>query len=169
MDFKSMLFIFAVFTLLLLYGCTSTVEIQDPNQTNSTITENVLNNTAKNNTQNSEPKTQDSTDKYDFSPVYTQDGKLIVYFFHAPHCPACKSIAPKVEDIGYRYQNWTEWRGFNINIDKDREIYFQFYNDFNLTPERSGTPMILVNGTILWGQYEINDSLEKIINQSIIK
>jgi thiol-disulfide isomerase/thioredoxin len=122
------------------------------------------------NTTNSTSNQSENTSKkqgYDFSPVYSQDGKLIVYFFHAPHCHACQSIAPKVEDIGYRYQKWTEWRGFNINIDKDRVVYFQFSRDFNLTPERSGTPMILVNRTILWGQYEINDSLEQIINGSI--
>jgi thiol-disulfide isomerase/thioredoxin len=108
----------------------------------------------------------DST-AYNFSPVYSGDGKLIVYFFHMPQCPACKSIRPKVEDLGLRYQNWTEWRGFNINIDDDREIYFQFVKEFNIRPERSGVPMIMVNQTILWGKYEINDSLEQIINGSI--
>ena len=171
MGFRFPVLIVVSVALLLLSGCMGTAENTDPNTTDQLITDNATNNTIINNTidtiQNNSENISTDLGKYDFSPVYNSENKLIIYFFHYPHCPACKSIAPKVEEIGYKYQNWTEWKGFNINIDQDRAIYFQFYDYFNLTPERSGTPMILVNNTILWGQYEINNSLEKIINGSI--
>jgi len=104
---------------------------------------------------------------YDFSETHTKDGKLIVYFFHSPTCNSCKAIYPEVERIAKQYWNQTEWIDFDLNVPDDKNRYFQFYRQFNVTPERSGTPTILVNGTVLWGRYEINDSLEGIINASI--
>lgn len=160
----------ACLAFLLLHGCISDASTIQQNVTNQTTEQIVLDNSSQNSANATMDQTGNSTEEkqgFDFSPLYNEKGKLIVYFFHAPRCPACQSIQPKVEDIGFRYQNWTEWKGFNLDVEKDRQVYFQFYNDFNLSPERSGTPMILVNNTILWGQYEINDSLEQIINGSI--
>ena len=170
MNLSSRAIFIACFSFLLLFGCLDSGENVQINESNKTINqsnENQSNLGTANSTINKIENSSIKNESYDFSPVFTNDGKLIIYFFHAPHCPACKSIQSKVEDIGFRYQNWTEWKGFNINIDSDRDVYFQFYNEFNLTPERSGTPMILVNNSILWGQCEINDSLGTIINESI--
>ena len=105
---------------------------------------------------------------YDFSPVQTQDGKLIVYFFHSPKCNSCKAIYPEVERIAKTYWNQTEWIDFDLTNPEDRVRYSQFYTQYNITSNRSGTPTILVNNTVLWGRYEINDSLEGIINGSVI-
>ena len=106
---------------------------------------------------------------YDFSATHTTGGKLIVYFFHSTNCNSCKAIYPEVERIAKQYSNQTEWIDFNLILPDDKTRYFQFYEQFNITPERSGTPTILVNNTVLWGRYEINDSLEGIINSSIIQ
>ena len=107
------------------------------------------------------------TAEYDFSPVRNVDGKLIVYFFYSPNCPSCKAILSDVERIAKHYWNETDWRDFDLTVSKKKEQYFQFYKQYNLTWNRSGTPMILVNGTVLWGRYEINDSLERMITETI--
>ena len=109
-----------------------------------------------------------SSSKFDFSPVYSDGGKLIIYFFYSPGCSSCKAVSPEIERIGKEYENVTEWRGFDINFPEDRDRYLQFYKEYNISPSRAGVPMIMVNKTILWGRYEINDSLERIINGSIL-
>jgi len=159
--------------LLLIAGCTSNNSVGNPNESangstsNSTL-ENIANaslNSPLNSTQNQTAELNDS--EYDFSRVYSDNGKLIVYFFYSAGCNACKAIGPYVESMGKKYENQTEWRGFNIDIKSDREIYYQFYRKMSLNQSRAGVPIMLINNTILWGRYEINDSLEQVINGSI--
>ena len=103
----------------------------------------------------------------DLHKVYSDDGKLIVYYFYSHTCPKCKAIEPFVESIAKHYANVTQWQSFDINNKDDRATYFRFFKEFNLTQNRSGVPAILVNNTVLWGRFEINDSLEQEINGSL--
>jgi len=161
--------------VLLIFGCTSDNNANNANETtnasesNSTIASNtnvtIAENSSLDNVQN-QSATFNGSD-YDFSKVHSDDGKLVVYFFYSANCNACKSIGPYVESIGKKYENQTEWRGFNIDIKSDREIYYQFYRKMNLNQSRAGVPIMLINNTILWGRYEINDSLEQVIKSSI--
>jgi thiol-disulfide isomerase/thioredoxin len=139
---------------------------------NNTIIQNTTNQitNSSNSTKIPDPlseQTNESSEAYNFSRIYTEDGRLIIYFFYLPSCPSCKAVASEVERIGKKYEKSTEWHGFNIQFQKERDSYQQFYKEFNLTSERSGVPTLLVNGTILWGQFEIRDNLEKIINSSL--
>lgn len=161
--------------LLLIAGCTSNNDATHTNETtnasasNSTIAS-TTNVTIAENSSLDGAQNQSGTfngSDYDFSRVHSDDGKLVVYFFYSANCNACKSIGPYVESIGKKYENQTEWRGFNIDIKSDREIYFQFYRKMSLNQSRAGVPIMLINNTILWGRYEINDSLENVINGSI--
>lgn len=104
---------------------------------------------------------------YDFSRAYSGEGRLTVYFFYSSHCQSCKSIEPYVESIGRKYENATEWEGFDIDTGYGRDGYLQFFKDFNVSQNRAGVPTIMANRTVLWGIYEINDSLERIINASV--
>ncbi len=104
----------------------------------------------------------------DFDKVYSGDGKLMVYFFYSSTCEKCKIIAPFVAGIAEQYGNVTEWQDYDINGAQGRSAYFSFFKQMNLDQDRSGVPTILVNDTVLVGIYEINDSLEQIINGSII-
>jgi thiol-disulfide isomerase/thioredoxin len=108
-----------------------------------------------------------TNDSIDFHKAYSDDGKLMVYFFYSRTCKSCQAIGPYVESIGRKYGNLTEWHSFDIYVIGDRLEYLRFFKEFNLPQNRSGTPTILVNNTVLWGRYEINGTLEKIINGSI--
>jgi len=161
--------------VLLIFGCTSNNEAAHTNETtnasasNSTIASTTNVTIAENSSLDSAQDQSASVNgsNYDFSKVYSDDGKIVVYFFYSANCNACKSIGPYVEGIGKKYENQTEWRGFNIDIKSDKEIYYQFYRKMSLNQSRAGVPIMLINNTILWGRYEINDSLEQVINGSI--
>jgi len=103
----------------------------------------------------------------DFSKVYSGDGKLMVYFFYSSTCPKCKEIEPFVTAVAGQYGNVTDWQDYDINGAQGRSAYFSFFKQMDLPQNRSGVPTILVNDTVLVGIYEINDSLEQIINGSV--
>ncbi len=152
--------------VMLLAGCTE--QAQSPQQ-NSTGAGTGTNGTVPQNQNPNPPAYYDNatgaadSSGIDFHKEYSDDGKLMVYFFYSPSCPSCKAIRPFVESIGANYSNVTEWHGFDLTKKADRDEYFRFFKEFNLPQSRSGTPTILVANTVLWGRYEINDSLEKLI------
>jgi thiol-disulfide isomerase/thioredoxin len=169
--------LFLCLSLLLLAGCTSQFQQPAPPANVSTplhpgITAQIPSQNISNTAQNqaafnisSNPTQENKT--YNFSPVYSSDGKLMVYFFYSSTCPSCRAVGPYVEYIGKKYENQTEWQGYDIDTGYGRDAYLQYYKDFNISQARAGVPAIIVNNTVLWGRYEINDSLEMLINGSL--
>lgn len=155
----------ATLFIVLLFGCTSKQINQDNSSINSTNT--TINKSLTQNNTTITNKTIVQNKVNNFSRTHTDDGKLIIYFFYLPTCPSCQAVSTHVETIGKKYEKKTKWEGYDINFDDAHAAYQQFYNEYNLTPNRSGVPTMLVNNTVLWGQFEIRDNLEKIIKNEI--
>lgn len=101
--------------------------------------------------------------KFEFSNTTTHDGKLIVYYFFSPTCPACKALQPEVDRLKAKYGN-IEWVEYDITTENGAYAYQAFAVQHNLSSTQRLVPQILVNGTIITDRFNINKSIEGIIS-----
>ena len=156
---RNYIIIALLLAFVLIAGCTTPASGQQAN--NSTAQASPATNASSNATLGT------ANQSIDFHKVYSDDGRLMVYFFYSRSCKSCKAIGPYVESIGKNYSSVTEWHGFDINTQDGRAEYLRFFKELNLPQNRSGVPTIFVNNTLLWGRYEINGTLEKIISGAV--
>jgi thiol-disulfide isomerase/thioredoxin len=159
--------IFAILAILLL-GCTEqkaeaqapiekAPEIPQPERVstaNITVTREVTN-VLTADTKFPEPP------KFNFSKT-TADGRLIAYYFFSPHCEASVAIRPEIDRLESKYPE-VDWKEYDITTQNGTMAYVQFAERYNLSAEKRLVPQVLVNGTIITDRFNINESLEGII------
>lgn len=100
---------------------------------------------------------------YGFADVASENGSLIVYYFHSSGCGACKALAPEIERLEADYPDVTFIR-YDLADVGGSAAYRAFAEEKNLSTDRMLVPQVLVNGTIITDRFSINDSLEGIIS-----
>jgi thiol-disulfide isomerase/thioredoxin len=103
--------------------------------------------------------------EYDFSPTHDREGRLIVYFFFSPRCSASRAIIPEIDILESEYPDALFLR-YNLSMDNGSEAYRQFAEQHNLSNDEMYVPQVLVNSTIITDRFEINESLEGLLNSS---
>ena len=100
--------------------------------------------------------------KFDFSNKTTEDGRLIVYYFMSSGCGACKELQPEIDRLMGKYTK-LEWHIHDIVTQNGTIAYTQFADQYELSPDKRLVPQVLVNGSIITDRFNINNSLEGII------
>jgi len=100
--------------------------------------------------------------EYDFSNRTTADGRLIVYFFYSPYCSASKAIRPEIDKLEQRYQN-VSWNEYDITTANGSVAYSNFASQKNLGAKERFVPQVLVDGRVITDRFNINNTLEDVI------
>ncbi|MEW6723139.1 MAG: thioredoxin family protein [Candidatus Micrarchaeota archaeon] len=100
--------------------------------------------------------------EFDFSGVRNGEGKLIVNFFYSPYCVASQAIMPEIDRLEGAYPG-AEFRRFDISTQNGTWAYLDFAEQFNLSSEKRLVPQVLVDGKIITDRFNINESLEGIL------
>ncbi len=101
--------------------------------------------------------------EFDFSEITNGSGALIVYYFYAPYCSACKALAPEVERLESDHPE-VEWRKYDITSQNGTYAYQDFANQTGLNQSQRMVPQALVNGTVITDRFNINRTLGGIIS-----
>jgi thiol-disulfide isomerase/thioredoxin len=99
---------------------------------------------------------------YDFSNRTTADGRLIVYFFYSPYCSACKATIPEVDRLEQKYQN-VSWEEYDITTQNGSKAYLDYASQMNLSAKERYVPQVLVDGRVITDRFNINSTLESVI------
>ena len=99
---------------------------------------------------------------YDFSNMTTEDGRLIVYYFHSSACSACKALRPDIDRLEAKYPD-VLWLEYDLVDDEGHNAYNQFAAQRNLTTQQMYVPQVLVDDTVITDIFNINQSLEGLI------
>lgn len=128
-------------------------EAEGQNQTTSLPAANVTNDSMTANT---------SLQEYNFTNVTTGGGRLIIYYFHSTGCVASKALNPEVDRLELEYPEALFLR-YDIATQNGSSAYNGFAEQYNLSTDKRLVPQVLVNGTIITDRFNINESLENII------
>lgn len=101
--------------------------------------------------------------KFEF-PDTNAAGKPVVYYFFSPHCEASIAIRPEIDRLEAKYSGM-EWKEFDITTQNGTIAYVQFAEQHNLSTEKRLVPQVLVNGTIITDRFNINESLEGVLQK----
>lgn len=99
---------------------------------------------------------------YDFSNMTTEDGRLIVYYFHSSACSACKALRSDIDRLEAKYPD-VLWLEYDLVDDEGHNAYNQFAAQRNLTTQQMYVPQVLVDDTVITDIFNINQSLEGLI------
>ena len=92
--------------------------------------------------------------------------KLTVYYFYAHYCIASQAINPEIARLEAKYRNSVVFEKYNITEPEAFRQYNLFAAKYNLSNKSRVVPLVYVDGKILVGRFEINDSLEGLMNES---
>jgi len=99
-------------------------------------------------------------------PLPTAQGSMPrVYFFYSPYCNASQAIWPEIERLEGKYNNSVVFRKYSVTNSGDLGEYNKFAIEYNLS--NRVVPIVYFKNETLIGRFEINDSLENLIKETI--
>lgn len=169
-----------ILLVVLLLGCvtaeapadngTKGIEKPEPAQVieESTITEEEPVTIEENNTMENTSADVMATDSvspempiFDFNKT-TENGTLIIYFFHSPGCSACKATYPFMDELKDDHPE-VIFIGYSLAEVNGTMAYREFARLNNLSSKQQMVPQVYVNGIILTDRFNIEDNLEGIL------
>jgi thiol-disulfide isomerase/thioredoxin len=161
----------ALIIVLLVAGCVGDAE-QTENKTLPIENISVVDNGTQNQTTEQQNiTTQNKTERvaeeqkptlFDFKNVTTESGGLIVHYFHSSGCVASIALNPEIDKLEKNYPDVLFAR-YDIFTQNGTQAYLAFADQYNLSRDLRLVPQVLVNGTIITDRFNINDSLEGMI------
>ena len=92
--------------------------------------------------------------------------QLVVYYFYNPNCTACKAIAPEIDKLQSKY-NGTVYFVKNSILEKSGMTEFnKFAAQYKLSNNNRVVPLIYVKDQVLAGRFDINASLDSLIQNN---
>ncbi|MBU0527551.1 thioredoxin family protein [Candidatus Micrarchaeota archaeon] len=92
----------------------------------------------------------------------TENGSMIVYFFHSPGCSACRETYQTIADLEEKYPDIV-FINYSLASANGSKAYVQFAEKYNLSTSKQLVPQVLVNDTIITDRFNIEDMLEEIL------
>jgi len=97
----------------------------------------------------------------------TASGNVTVYFFYGEECPHCHIVMPLVENLSKKYPDVE----FHLLEIWHNQTNYNQYSRMNteLKNPRNGVPVVFVGTTIVYGEREIPENLELVIQDQVKK
>jgi len=163
---------FAVVIVLLLFGCAAPPEEQKTSNETHEAAEEITEEEPQEiqepeivQNESPEANANETVDPeemvFDFNKT-TENGTLIVYFFHNPGCSACKGVYPFMDEARDRHPE-VIFIGYSTAEPSGKEAYKQFVEHLDLNKSQQYIPQVYVNGTIITDRFKIEERLEPII------
>ncbi len=156
--------LFAILALILIAGCTTQVETSSPVQPTPNQPEKI-NTSGLGFVRNADDVFNTNTPVFQ-KPIFTfpklSDGKLVVYYFYSPNCVASKAITPEIDRLEGIYKD-VKFVRYDLTTQNGTWAYLAFADDYNLSKEMRLVPQVLLNGTVITDRFNINESLESMI------
>ncbi len=148
--------------LLMLLGCTSQPKEQQMQNITPATEQEGQKPIPVQNTSN-ETETEQKQDNISNQTEISYSDKVQVHYFYSPACHFCTKLGPFLEEQQQKFNNTTEWHKHNVMQEQGYDFFNKTISEKNLS---SAVPIILVNNKTLEGFYQINSSLEKLLQNS---
>lgn len=83
---------------------------------------------------------------------------LQIYYYYSSYCPYSMRIKPFMERQQVRFENVTEWHGFDVSTRQGYYFFEKMANERNLSNSSRVVPLAIVDGSMFVGIPEINKS-----------